>query len=869
MKLTKILSLLLVFVMLLSAVACDMFGTKPEDSEPETTTPEETPSQSETEGETTENVTEGCETTEATEETTTEATTEPEEPEAAFTLGMYQGNVGKTYYLAGGMNGYYMETTDNVASALPVYLEETTGGYYLYCYVSGAKTYINMVVNGEHVNGAYEATASTIYTIDDRNALISTVNDTVYQFGTRSDKTYTTVGPVAVSYNGFYCVLEATTATPPQPEETTTEGNTEVIEPGSVVTIAQALELCGQPGNVTTDRYLIRATIKSISNSQYGSMVITDATGEIAVYGTYGGENGEIYFNNLDPMPNKGDEVLLSCILQNYNGTKEVKNAWLVELVPGENTVDLTQYKKATIAEARDAEAGTKVIVSGTVAGITYANGKKPSGVILVNGADSIYVYSNDLAGRVKVGSRVEVAASKTYWILEDEQYSAAAHGYKGCNQLEDVTVISVTDGADDWVNSAIPTTTIKEIMDNPVSNDITTQIYKATALVKKVPGSSFVNYYLNDLDETTGSYVYTQCNGSDFAWVDAFDGKICTVYFVVINAKSTTSGCVYRFLPVKIVDENYTFNTEGAAEFAAKYHGATQFAASYTGNPALELKTSVSSELLGFENATLSYVSSDESVIKVETVEGKTVMNCLKTGTATITVTGSYGGKTYNSTVTITVDIPTEEIPSISISEAIAAENGTEVTVKGIVGPSVANKNGGFYLITEDGVISVLTTTETIATLSLGDEIIIKGTKKLSKDTDGQIVIDSAELLQNNYGSHKYSTASFITGKTVAEVIALDGDASHTTEVYIVSGTIYREGENYSTKYFVKNGDNKFLLYSGNKIQYAWLDDYIGADLTIELAVCDWNNKGNKGCVLSITTADGTKIVNEYNFTK
>ncbi len=721
MKLTKILSLLLVLVMLLSAVACDMFGTKPEDSEPETTAPEETPSKSET----------TAETTEASEETTTEAT----------------------------------------------------------------------------------------------------------------------------------------------PEETTTEGNTEVIEPGSVITIAQALELCGQPGNVTTDRYLIRATIKSITSSQYGSMIITDATGEISVYGTYGGENGEIYFNNLDPMPNKGDEVLLSCILQNYNGTKEVKNAWLVELVPGENTVDLTQYKKATIAEARAAATGEKLIVSGTVAGITYANGKKPSGVILVNGADSIYVYSNELAGRVKVGSRVEVAASKTYWILEDEQYNAAAHGYKGCNQLEDVTVISVTDGADDWVNSAIPTTTIKEIMDNPVSNDITTQIYKATALVKKVPGNNFVNYYINDLDETTGSYVYTQCNGSDFAWVDAFDGKICTVYFVVINAKSTASGCVYRFVPVKIVDENYTFNTDGAAEFVANYHGATQFEASYTGNPALELKTSVSSTLLGFENATLSYASSDESVIKIEVVEGKTIMNCLKSGTATITVTGAYGEKTYESTVTITVDIPVEEIPSITVSEAISSAIGDVVTVKGIVGPSLVNQTG-FYLIDESGVIPVCMTEEELAKVQLGQEIILKGTRaKRLKDGStvfGQTNLDACEILVNNYGSHDYSTATFIEGKTAADFYALSANEDHGTEVYIIKATVEVEETAYYTNIKLVSGSTKITLYCSSANQYGFLKAYAGQEVTVEIAPCNWNAKNYyAGCVLAVRNADGTKTCNELNFTK
>ena len=65
----------------------------------------------------------------------------------------------------------------------------------------------------------------------------------------------------------------------------------------------------------------------------------------------------------------------------------------------------------------------------------------------------------------------------------------------------------------------------------------------------------------------------------------------------------------------------------------------------------------------------------------------------------------------------------------------------------------------------------------------------------------------------------------------------------------------------------YVVDGDKKFMLYAGGAGQYAWLENYVGQTLTIELAVCDWNAKGNKGCVLSVTTADGTKVINNLNF--
>ena len=131
----------------------------------------------------------------------------------AYKFGMIQGNVSASdvYYLAGGMaQTYYLATTTDANAAIDVYLEDTEGGYYLYTLSGSTKTYINMVVSGTHVNGAYEAAASTVYTFDTESyTLIADVDGVPYWFGTRNDKTYTTVGPCKTEYEGFYCQLYA------------------------------------------------------------------------------------------------------------------------------------------------------------------------------------------------------------------------------------------------------------------------------------------------------------------------------------------------------------------------------------------------------------------------------------------------------------------------------------------------------------------------------------------------------------------------------------------------------------------------------------------------------------------------------------
>lgn len=633
------------------------------------------------------------------------------------------------------------------------------------------------------------------------------------------------------------------------------------------ITIAEALELCGEPGNATSEKYYIIGTIAELKNPQFGEMTISDETGSIYVYGIQG-------FSTMEEQPSKGDKVLLYGSLKNYNGTKEVNNdAVIIDFEKA--VIDDSAYVEMTIADARTAEKDALVKVTGVVAQITYATGHVPSGVILIDETGSIYVYSNEVAGKVEEGNQITVLGAKDYWILETEKAAAEKFGYNGCNQISDARLLSNDNQTNAFPTAAIEETTIKNMMDTPVTNDITTVVYKVNALVKKVPGSGFTNYIFNDIDGETGSYTYTQCNGGDFGWLDKFDGKICTVYLTVLNAKSTASGCVYRFLPVDVQDEGYVFDTANTAEFAVEYYGIDQFATRYTADPALALNTTVSSELLGFEGATLSYTSSNTDVVYFEEVDGGMVMHCGAYGKATVTVTGAYNGTIYEETIEISVEEPTV-YDAITVAEAIALAPDTEnVVVKGIVGPSVVNKDG-FYLFGEDGsVIAVLVNnTADFVGLEIGHEIVLKGMREryIKDDANtvaGQTCIVKAEILQNNYGNHAYSTEKFITDKTLADVVALPVTEDHTTSVYVLTVKVRYDIQQYYSNVYLKYGSVEIRLYTSSGEQYSWLKD--GEEVVVELAPCNWNDqsKGYVGCVLAVRNADGTKTLNTLNFDK
>ncbi len=652
----------------------------------------------------------------------------------------------------------------------------------------------------------------------------------------------------------------------------------EVIEPSikddfNCITIAQAIELAREAGGAgTSEKYYIYGKITEVSNATYGSMTIEDETGSIYVYGVYGSDQTTRY-DALEDRPVVGDEVVLYGILKTYNDTPELDRGYLQALKHNKVDVDDSDYPEEvmSIASVRDLEKGELVRISGVVAQITYANGMKPNGFYLVDETGSIYVYGGDATAQVREGNKVTLIGEKTYYVLETEQYSADKYGYKGCNQIQKATVVENDNQVNAWNKTWVEETTIKDIMDTPATIDITTSIYKVNALVKKVEGTGFTNYYFDDLDGVTGSYTYTSCSGADFTWLDEFDGKICTVYLSVINAKSTSAGCIWRFLPIEVIDEGYKFDQSKGAEFVAKYYIKDQFLDKYESDPTLELLTSVSNELIGIENATISYTSDNEEVVYFETVDGKVVMHTKGDGTATVVATVNYNGQEAEASVTINVSTPIE-YEYISVQEAIASADGTEVILRGIVASSLVNQSG-FYLIDETGVIAVVAPEAEVSLLSSGDEVVIKGTKthriKEGYMGAGQINIDNATILVNYYGNHEYSTSTFDNTKTLADLYAFSHLDEHTTEVYVVDAIVDVVETPYYTSIKIKSidGSISFNLYSSSANQYQFLKQYNGKVVSLELAICNWNSKDYySGCVIS-ATYEGVKTVNTLNF--
>lgn len=631
--------------------------------------------------------------------------------------------------------------------------------------------------------------------------------------------------------------------------------------------IAEAVEKCA--ANDAETRYYVKGKIKKISNVQYGQMILEDETGTLEVYGSYGAD-GEKRYSELLDKPQVGDTVLMYATLVTFNSKPEIKSGWIISFEKGKNEFDPSKYEEVSVNDARLKADDSLVKVSGTVAKITYASGMKPNGIYLVDNTNSIYVYDSNgsITSEVNVGNNITLYGKKTHYILDDEKSAASKYGYKGCNQLVDC-VLGNNDKKVNEVNySWVSSSTVKNIINTPVSEDISTTIYKVNALIKKTPGDGFINYYINDLDEKTGSYVYTQANGSDLSYLEPFDGKICTVYLSAINAKSLVSGCNWRFIPVAVKDENYQFDLSQTSDFVMEYHALPQFENSYEGDPETELLTSVSSKLLGFENATISYTSADENIISFKNEADKLVMHANNYGKTKITITVSYNGSDVKKELEIEYKKPVT-YDSINISDVYKKEFGTEVIVKGIVAAGVVNQKA-FYLVDETGMIACRIDAAQLATIALGQEIIVKGKfVNNSGEKLGQLHIEDAKILTNLGGNNTYSNKSFekSTLKNIIDLCTAKSEEA-TGKVYIVEASAEEIIGQYQSNIVLKDADgNSLQLYTGNSKQYKWLLNYKGT-LKFEITVSAWN-ANFKGAVVAIILEDGTRVCNPYNFSK
>ena len=304
--------------------------------------------------------------------------TDAEAKVGTFKLAMYQGNLDKTLYFAGDMDGYYYATTEEYVDATDIVVAKSANeGFYTLSFVdaAGATKYLAIIASGDYTNVKIVDEAADWGWDAEIKAFYTMVGTDKTYLGTRNDKTYTTMSAVASKYAttnfiartglwGFVVEEEAEEETPdeggetPTPAPSTVHAGTEA-DPYSVadaLTVAGALESGAYSGKV-----YVTGTIKSIGTvgSYLKNVYIvdtTDATKEILVY--------SVNFTTDVPAAYVNDTVTIHGYITNYNGTLEISSnagdyANFVAYTAGTSTITSTGANVTVTLSATSGVNGT------------------------------------------------------------------------------------------------------------------------------------------------------------------------------------------------------------------------------------------------------------------------------------------------------------------------------------------------------------------------------------------------------------------------------------------------------------------------------------------------------------------------------
>lgn len=646
----------------------------------------------------------------------------------------------------------------------------------------------------------------------------------------------------------------------------------ETSNPADIVyTVADAMDLALVAGEDSTTSYCVKGVIKSFTNYYYGQITLTDGTNDLPVYGTYmlNAEGETVYFNEMDYIPVIGDTLTIFGVVKTYNGAPEMGKSVIkkIEQTHEEEKVSEEGYTAMSIAESRKAPVGTKVKLTGVVALKTFTQKMNYNGFYLIDETGSLFIYGGKSTYRLQKGNTVTVIGEIDHFISSSETSLAEKIGYQGSIQLTNTFVTDNAGGTKDFDKSWIKESTIKDILDTDVTKEnITTDVFHVKSILRSKNSDNILNFYFNDLDGTTGSYVYSANTCSDFSYLSNYTDKVVDVYLSPINCKSTANGAIYRFVPLAIeAIDNYQYDAALAPKFALDYVAMNQFDSVYLGDPNLEVETSYSQELIGIKDVKLSYASDDTELAYFEEKDGKTFfhVNSVADKTATITVTASLNGVTATGTTKVGY---LDASDAKTIKEGIDAEVDTSMKLRGVISGKVINKSG-FYLTDDTGTIAVIVKDSSdLNNINNGDEIVVEGIRT-QNDKSTQISVKDANVIGIVSTGNRFSRA-VEKDSTIDEIVS-EITIDMTAALYKVSAYVFKTDAQYPQIYFYANEEaskseeaSYLRVYSGNSSQYAFLEPMVGKQVTVELAICNWNGKQYLCCPL--TLSDGTTTV--YN---
>jgi len=505
---------------------------------------------------------------------------------------------------------------------------------------------------------------------------------------------------------------------------------------------------------------------------------------------------------------------------------------------------------------------GEKVVVSGVVGYKKKLLGSKtdsdPNGTryndqidcfYLFDDTGSILIYDKYVTDNVKVGNKITLQATYTTYILWTEIEYANKAGYTGSRQLTNATIVSNDNLTTNKINQdLVKNVDLYDITVAPTNINITSNVYNVHAKIKKSQEPGYLNYYLYDPIGVGSTYVYTNNNGSDYAWLDEFDDdEYHNVVIAIYNAKCASNNSYYRIIPLEVNEVYKQTDLDIAKGAAVTISNSVNTEYFYSNNDVtLDNQVSFDSSSM-YKDCKINITSSDTSIIDINS-DNKIIIKS-KEGSANVTFKASLNGVEASVSKVFNVISPSNIITTnindiYNNSDSLANK---EVSIKGIVvgyaWKSKAGNKGVYYINDGTNTILVSPNNESLSTeLEIGQEVIYTGTYKVQ---------DSGDRSLNDANLKYYTTTKKELNYTFKTVTVNDlyNNYSELSKENI-SGQVFEcsfivginDGSYSKTAKMIDLDNNEVFIsvYSGSFSNVEFLEKYEGKKVKAKIGIRD-----------------------------
>ncbi|MDD4532702.1 MAG: hypothetical protein PHW22_04655 [Bacilli bacterium] len=258
-------------------------------------------------------------------------------------------------------------------------------------------------------------------------------------------------------------------------------------------------------------------------------------------------------YNNLSfTIPSQKHEVELQ-IVSTYQSTS-FTDSFIVELEPK------TDFETESLKSIREKEDGSEVVAQGVVAQITYKSGNKKLGFVIQDETDSMVVYNSVDAmsnlDDVEKGNKVTIRGTLSHYIKTGDEDKAASFNYKGDTQIYDAEILSNDSKNNDlYETSLVKNLSVAEVAQIDPATDPVGKIYQCDAIIDKTSTAYFTSYRIDDPDDSSKSLsIYSQMQGSEYSFLDEYDGQEVSLNFAIQNIKYSSGSYAWRICAIGVV---------------------------------------------------------------------------------------------------------------------------------------------------------------------------------------------------------------------------------------------------------------------------------------------------------------------------